>query len=145
MNVLDIPWAATPKAAPKVENKGESVGHYLGRRNEAVKAAQGVDKTISVEVRGVKGVPSGAFRLAFVEGQALKVYLKQLKILRTATKSAVYDFAHKEKGRIKQRYVPVEDSQIVIGPPSMGMMLQYQRKSETHSSKQQTVEVKLWR
>jgi hypothetical protein len=144
MNVLSIPWG---KIELKIAKKPEEpkVSHYTGRRNEANKSSKEAIKTILITVRGIPNVAAGDYKLAYSEGQQLKVYLRQLKLLHAGMHSAMYDTTCLDKGRVKSRYIPNEHSKILIVPPSVGVASQYQRTREYISSDARSTEVKLWR
>jgi hypothetical protein len=115
-------------SGPVVRPTGpESTSSTLGKRADSVKTTPDSAAYIQIEVRGVKGAPSGSYKLAYSSGAPLKYYLDILNLKNVAAKSAVYDYSNLEKGRCRMHYVPSPDSRIVLGPASYGPAFEWQR------------------
>lgn len=126
MNPLSNPWSKNDRIDLQLEENAEA--QYLGLRNTKMKEAED-RKSLVIEVRGSKSVPSGPYKVEFSKGATLRYYLRQLRILHAASYSAVYDQAHPERGRCRLTYVPYEDSKIIICPPAVGTASRLQRSS----------------
>jgi len=124
LNPLSVPWGQKPKVAVK-----EPVPSYLGLRNEAARDNAGAEKFITITVRGIRGTPEGEYRLEWTEGNTLKQYLSQLKLISAAMKSAVRDLTNPEAGRVRMYYIPEVGARIVLGNPTVSSALQFQRSS----------------
>jgi hypothetical protein len=125
MNPLDLPWSsAPPKKEPEIKERKPS---FIGIQNEVVRDDASSSAHITVAVRGVSGVPSQEFKVAYVEGQSLGRYLTRLKLKRTATYNAVYDQTNLENGRCRMTYIPQAGANIAIGPPAVGSAYALQR------------------
>lgn len=111
----------------KKKNDSEKSPSFLGVRNEAVRDSSTSSQVVQIEVRGVKGSASGSYRLAYLSEAPLSHYLGVLNLKNVASKSAVYDYSNLEKGRCRLHYVPSPGARIVIGPPSYGPALEWQR------------------
>lgn len=125
MNPLSVPQWGKKRKLENIPN----AKNYLGIRSEVVRDDSKAEAYISVEVRGLKAMPSGAYRLALVEGQQLGKYLSRLKLKHAAIYSAVYDLEHGANRRLRMTYVPKEGSKIVIGTRSIGPATSLQRTS----------------
>lgn len=115
MNPLITPWGQKRKLEDLDPSK-----NFIGIRNEVVRSDAKAEVSISVEVRGVKGVPNGNYSLAYTEGTTLGRYLARLKLKRTGIYSAVYDQKNLEKGRLRMNYIPQPDACILIGSIAYG-------------------------
>jgi len=124
MNPLDLPWSS---ASPKKEPEKERKPNFIGIQNEVVRDDASAPKHITISVRGISGVPSQEFKVAYSEGQPLSKYLMRLKLKRVATYNAVYDQTNLEKGRCRMTYVPQVGAHILIGPPGVGSAYSLQR------------------
>lgn len=124
LNPLSVPWGKKPKV-----EQGEPVPIYLGLRNEAVRDNAQAEKFVIIAVQGLKGVPSGEYKLEWVEGAPLKQYLSQLKLTTVAMRSAVRDAGHLEAGRLRMHYIPDCGAKIVLGNPSLSSAVHLQRSA----------------
>lgn len=124
LNPLSSPWGQKPKV-----EKGETVPSYLGLRNEAARDGAAAEKFITVTVRGLKGIPNGEYKLEWVEGSTLKLYLSKLKLLASAMSSAVRDLSNPEVGRVRLNYVPSVGAKIVLANPALSSAMQFQRSA----------------
>lgn len=126
-NPLNIPWGKKDPEPPKPPEK--KVPSYLGLKNEAVKAAAGAEEVVTIKVGGLKGVPSGEYRLEWQEGARLKSYLSRLNLVHSALYSAVHDQTNLEVGRIKMTYVPSSGAIITIGSAGLSTVVHLQRSN----------------
>lgn len=125
MNPLSLPqWGKKKKIGdlPKANN-------YLGVKTEAVREDAEAEFHVSIMVRGVKSVPSGSYKVAFVPGQQLGKYLSRLKLKHAAIYSAVYDTVHGGNRRLRMAYIPQAGSQITIGISAAGPATHLQRST----------------
>jgi hypothetical protein len=111
----------------KKKKEEDSSPSFLGLKNEAVRDSEASAQCIHIEVRGIKGLAGGSYRLAYSIGSPLKHYLDRLKLRHGATRAAIYDYTNLEHGRCRMHYIPENGARIVIGPPSYGPAYQWQR------------------
>lgn len=128
MNPLELPRWEKKKVEIKLESRDmRSVS--FGVRAETILVDRDAKHHITIEVRGVKGTHSGAYKVAYAPGQKLGDYLRRLRLKRAACYSAVYDLKAVTSGRLRMTYVPQEGAHIAIGSASLGVSGQYQRSS----------------
>lgn len=126
MNPLDASWskrapAPNPDSAP-------SDSAFLGVRTEATRV--GVDvAAVRFEVRGVAGVPSGRFKVAWSPGAPLRWYLRKIRMLGVASRAAFYDMTVGNGRRLRLRYQPTDKSVILLTPAGYGPNSHLQRSS----------------
>lgn len=125
VNPLSLPNWKKPKEEPKIIGRNVS----LGPKGETVIIDKDAKHHVVIEVRGVKGTHPGAYKVAYQEGQSLGVYLRRLRLKRTACYSAVYDIKATDRGRLRMTYIPNKGSHIVIGSSAIGVATQFQRSS----------------
>jgi len=112
----------------KKEPKRKRYHHtFIGVQNEAVRDSSKAEKHITISVRGVQGVASGSFKLAYQPGMKLGLYLKTLKLRRVGIYHSVYDLANKSHGKCRMSYVPEAGAEILIGPVNVGLATQWAR------------------
>jgi hypothetical protein len=113
LDVFSIPWGKSekPQEPKRTVNQAPDKGY------------------ITIVVQGVRGSPNGTHRLTWVSGLALKHYLRGLKLLITATRSAVRDKTNPEVGRLRISYIPKEGAVITLGNPSVSSVMELQRSS----------------
>lgn len=127
LNPLDLPnWKKRKK--PELPTLGRSMSH-LGLKAEVIIVDKDAKHHVIIEVRGVKGAVPGKYKVAYRKGCSLGIYLRRLRLKRTACYSAVYDINNKNRGRLRLTYVPTENSHIVIGSGALGVSTQFQRSS----------------
>jgi hypothetical protein len=122
--VIVLPLAFTKPRATTRQPAQKT--HFLGVRAEAVLDDQAAEAHISIEVRALKGIPNGIYRLAHQEGMTLGQYLSRIKLMATAVKASVYDRANPNQGRCRMSYVPQRGARILVcrGGTSDANMLQ---------------------
>jgi len=124
MNPLNLPFGRKPRKEPQ-----EKVPNFLGVKTEAVRDDAGAEKFIIISVGGLKGIPAGEFKLAWVEGQSLGVYLSRIKMKRAAIYAAVRNPDRLELGRLRMTYIPEEGDRITIGNAQVSSALTFQRSN----------------
>jgi len=116
-----------PQWGKKKKPKRKKTTNFLGVQNEAVRDSAKAEQFVIINVASVKGAASGSYKLAYVPGQSLKLYLKRLKLLRVAIYHSVYDLTNKEHGKCRMTYVPKAGARIQIGPVGVGLATHLQR------------------
>lgn len=125
-----LPWGARrkePEPEPELRQapSADTTPSFLGLRNETQRSVG--PRYITVEVRGLKAVPSGSYKVDYHEGTPLRIYLRKLKLQHAATYAAVYDRAALEHGRCRMSYIPGPEAQILLCHPDLSSALRMQR------------------
>ena len=120
-----LPWGAKRQEQVQPAPSANAIPAFLGLRNETQKSVG--PNYITVEVRGLKAIPSGSYKVDYCAGTPLRAYLRKLKLHHTATYSAVYDQSAPEHGRCRMSYVPGPEARILLCHPDLGSALRMQR------------------
>lgn len=124
MNPLDLPFGKKPKVEP-----GEKIPHFIGVRNEAVRDDSEAELSITIIVRGLKGFPSGEYKLKWESGSSLGHYLSRLRMKSIAIRSAVRNERDLEAGRLRMNYVPEPGSRIIVSNARLSSVAHLQRSN----------------
>lgn len=127
INPLNCPWGKS--STPAFEAKVVTEGHHIGKRNEAVRDSVRAESFVIVRTVGVRGVPSGDYRLAYSSGAKLGFYLAKLGLKAAALRASVMDATNPSRGKLRMSYVPLEGSVIVLSRPGVSSVLQFQRSN----------------
>jgi hypothetical protein len=126
MNPLGIPKWGKKKLPEEDVSRGRNVS--FGVRGETVELNRDAEEYITVEVR-VDSIPHGEYRMEYLPGVPLGIYLRRLRLKRVACYSAVYDLKSDNRGRLRMTYLPKPQSHILIGKATIGTATSMQRSS----------------
>lgn len=129
MNPLQLPFGKKPKKEP-----AKKVPNYLGVKNEAVRDDEDAEQHITIIVSGLKGVPSGEFRLKWEPGQQLGQYFSRIKLKQTAIYAAVRNPDDLAAGRLRMTYIPKPGMRITVGNARLSSAVHLQRSNHNAES-----------
>jgi hypothetical protein len=129
---LKCPWGKSPQRP--LDDRRVNEGHHIGKRNEAVRDSVGSLSFVTVRVMGVRGVPSGDYRVAYSPGAKLGFYFAKLGLKAASLRASVMDARNPSRGKLRMSYVPLEGAVIVLGRPGVSSALRLQSSNHDAQS-----------